>query len=159
MTPEETALPQAVAGAVRPELPAVAGAAVAEIIVEVPSYADAFSGDMGQAIGNAVELALGGFLELATASSGADAGTPIEPALAGAYELGRGEARSGRTMDALLAAYRVGARVSWRGVGRAAGEGRASGGAQGPLPRPGVALNHQLLPGRPARPHPDTGTN
>src|SRR4051812_4246328 len=114
MTPEETALPQAVADAMRPELPAVAEAAVAEIIVEVPSYADAFSGDMGQAIGNAVELALGGFLELATASSGADAGTPIEPALAGAYELGRGEARSGRTMDALLAAYRVGARVSWR---------------------------------------------
>jgi PucR-like helix-turn-helix protein len=114
MMPEETALPRAVADAMRPELPAVAEAAVAEIIVEVPSYADAFSGDMGQAIGNAVELALGGFLELATASSGADAGTPIEPALAGAYELGRGEARSGRTMDALLAAYRVGARVSWR---------------------------------------------
>jgi len=31
-----------------------------------------------------------------------------------AYALGRGEARSGRTMDALLSAYRVGARVSWR---------------------------------------------
>jgi hypothetical protein len=114
MTPEATALPPAVAEAMRPELPAVAEAAVAEIIVEVPSYADAFSGDMGQVIGNAVELALGGFLELATASTGADAGTPIQPALAGAYELGRGEARSGRTMDALLAAYRVGARVAWR---------------------------------------------
>ena len=34
--------------------------------------------------------------------------------LEGAYALGRGEARSGRSMDALLAAYRVGARVSWR---------------------------------------------
>ena len=114
MTPDETALPRAVADAMRPELPAVAEATVAEIIVEVPSYAGAFAGDMGQVIGNAVELALGGFLELATASSGADAGTPIQPALDGAYELGRGEARSGRTMDALLAAYRVGARVSWR---------------------------------------------
>ena len=31
-----------------------------------------------------------------------------------AYALGRGEARSGRTMDALLSAYRVGARVAWR---------------------------------------------
>ena len=36
------------------------------------------------------------------------------PTLEGAYALGRGEARSGRSMDALLAAYRVGARVSWR---------------------------------------------
>jgi hypothetical protein len=98
----------------RAELPSVAERTVAEIIVEVPSYADAFQGDMGRVIGNAVELALGGFLELATMSSGADASTPIRPALEGAYELGRGEARSGRSMDALLAAYRVGARVSWR---------------------------------------------
>jgi hypothetical protein len=111
---EQVEIPAAVAEAMRPELPSVAHATVAQIIVEVPSYADAFSGDMGRVIGNAVELALGGFLELATASTGADAGTPIQPALDGAYELGRGEARSGRSMDALLAAYRVGARVSWR---------------------------------------------
>jgi hypothetical protein len=108
------AIPAAVATAMRAELASVAEATVAEIIVEVPSYADAFQGDMGRVIGNAVELALGGFLELATASGGADASTPIRPALEGAYELGRGEARSGRTMDALLAAYRVGARVAWR---------------------------------------------
>jgi hypothetical protein len=111
---EGTAIPAAVADAMRAELGSVAQATVAEIIVEVPSYADAFTGDMGKVIRNAVELALGGFLELATASSGADASTPIRPALDGAYELGRGEARSGRSMDALLAAYRVGARVSWR---------------------------------------------
>src|SRR3954468_4818078 len=113
MAAEQPAIPASVATAVRAELSAVAEATVAEIIVEVPSYADAFSGDMGRVIGNAVELALAGFLELATASSG-DAGTPIRPALEGAYELGRGEARSGRSMDALLAAYRVGARVAWR---------------------------------------------
>src|SRR3954466_15130272 len=107
MTPDEIALPTAVADAMRPELPSIAEAAVAEIIVDVPSYADAFQGDMGRVIGQAVELALGDFLELATARSGADASTPIQPALEGAYELGRGEARSGRSMDALLAAYRV----------------------------------------------------
>jgi hypothetical protein len=111
---EQTAIPVAVAAAMRAELPVVAAATVAEIIVEVPSYADAFSGDMGRVIENAVELALAGFLELATASSGGDPSTPIRPAVEGAYELGRGEARSGRPMDALLAAYRVGARVSWR---------------------------------------------
>ena len=111
---EPNTIPAAVAQAMRDELPSVAGHTVAEIIVEVPSYADAFSGRMGQKIGGAVELALGGFLELATASSGADPSTPIRPALAAAYELGRGEARDGRSMDALQAAYRVGARVSWR---------------------------------------------
>jgi hypothetical protein len=114
MAQDEHAIPLHVAEAMRGELSSVAEHTVAEIIVEVPSYADAFSGDMGRVIGNAVELALGGFLELATAASGADASTPIRPALEGAYELGRGEARSGRSMDALLAAYRVGARVSWR---------------------------------------------
>jgi hypothetical protein len=114
MTPEQTAIPARVADGMRAELPSVAERTVAEIIVEVPSYADAFSGDMGRVIVNAVELALGGFLELATASSGADASTPIRPALEGAYQLGRGEARSGRSMDALQAAYRVGARVAWR---------------------------------------------
>jgi hypothetical protein len=106
--------PPAVAAALRAELAAVAEHTVAAVVVEVPSYADAFEGEMGAAIENAVQLALGGFLELAAMRSGADASTPIEPALAGAYALGRGEARDGRSMDALLAAYRVGARVAWR---------------------------------------------
>ena len=38
------------------------------------------------------------------------------PAREASYNLGRGEARSGRSMDALLSAYRIGARVSWRGL-------------------------------------------
>ncbi|MGZ4539658.1 MAG: PucR family transcriptional regulator [Blastococcus sp.] len=114
MTVPSTALPAAVADAMRADLPNVAEATIAAIVVEVPDYADAFSGDMGRTIETAVQLALGGFLELATSPGGADASTPIGPALEGAYALGRGEARSGRTMDALLGAYRVGARVSWR---------------------------------------------
>jgi hypothetical protein len=114
ITSGQNTIPAPVAAAMRAGLPSAAEATVAEIIVEVPSYADAFQGGMGRVIGNAVELALGGFLELATSAGGADASTPIQPALKGAYELGRGEARSGRSMDALLAAYRVGARVSWR---------------------------------------------
>jgi hypothetical protein len=35
-------------------------------------------------------------------------------------ELGRGEFRDGRTMEALLAAYRIGARVAWRRISAAA---------------------------------------
>jgi sugar diacid utilization regulator len=111
---DDLGIPHAVADAMRQELPAVAEQTVAAIVVEVPSYADAFGGEMGRTISNAVQLALGGFLVLASAGGGGDASTPIQPALDGAYALGRGEARSGRSMDALLGAYRVGARVSWR---------------------------------------------
>jgi PucR-like helix-turn-helix protein len=109
-----TVLPGVIAERLRADLPEVAERTVAAIVVEVPSYADAFGGEMGRAIENAVQLALGGFLELATTTGVVDAGTPIDPALEGAYALGRGEARDGRSMDALLAAYRVGARVAWR---------------------------------------------
>ncbi len=98
----------------RSELPQVAEKVVAAIIEEVPSYTDAFSGPMGATIRNAVELALAGFLSLASGRRGADPGTPTAPAVEGSYQLGRGEARSGRTTDALLAAFRIGARVSWR---------------------------------------------
>jgi hypothetical protein len=114
MTPEYVTLPPSVAAALQAELAAVAEHTVAAVVVEVPSYANAFEGEMGATIEKAVQLALAGFLELAAASGGADASTPIEPALEGAYALGRGEARDGRSMDALLAAYRVGARVAWR---------------------------------------------
>jgi hypothetical protein len=113
-TSELITFPPPVVEAMQAELPAVAEQTVATIVVEVPSYADAFSGEMGRAISNAVELALRGFLELATATGGGDPSRPIRPAMEGAYGLGRGEARSGRSMDALLAAYRVGARVAWR---------------------------------------------
>lgn len=105
--------------ALRGELAVVAERAVASIIDEVPSYAGALSGPMGSTIRNAVQLALGGFLTLATRDGESP---PMGPALEGAYQLGRGEARSGRTMEALLAAYRIGARVSWRDMSRTAVE-------------------------------------
>lgn len=112
-----------VVGALRAGLPEVAERTVAAVTVEVPSYADAFSGRMGQRIESAVQMALGAFLQLATRSQDSDPRPPLTPALDGAYELGRGEARQGRSMDALLAAYRVGARVAWREFSRTAVEG------------------------------------
>lgn len=98
----------------RAQLPGVAHDTVAAIVNEVPSYADAFTGPMGETIQGMVEVALAAFLTLASGARGGDPGMPLAPALEGAYALGRGEARSGRSMDALLSAYRVGARVAWR---------------------------------------------
>lgn len=107
--------PEAVAE-IRSALPAIAEDVVAVIIEEVPSYADAFAGPMGETIRGAVQVALGAFLSLATGRAGADPRTPAAPAVEGAYQLGQGEARSGRSTDALLSAYRIGARVSWRAM-------------------------------------------
>ena len=98
----------------REQLPQVAAHTIAAVTAEVPGYSGALSGAMGENIGAAVQMALAGFLKLAAGARDADPSTPLGPTLEGAYDLGRGEARNGRSMDALLAAYRVGARVAWR---------------------------------------------
>jgi hypothetical protein len=116
-------LDEQVVARLRARLPAVAGHTVSAVTVEVPSYAGALSGQMGENIEGAVQIALGTFLKLVERSDESDPSTPLEPALEAAYALGRGEARSGRTMDALLAAYRVGARVAWREMSTTAVEG------------------------------------
>ena len=107
--------------ALREQLPSVAAQTVAAVVHEVPSYTGALSGSMADKIEAAVQMALAGFLKLASGSRGSDPSTPLGPTREGAYALGRGEARSGRSMDALLAAYRVGARVAWRELAAAAG--------------------------------------
>jgi PucR C-terminal helix-turn-helix domain len=98
----------------RRRLPEVATHTIAAVTDEVPSYAGAFGGPMVDNVENAVQMALAGFLRLAARGRVGDQAQPLSPALEGAYALGRGEARSGRSADALLSAYRVGARVAWR---------------------------------------------
>ena len=113
---EGPVLPPQLVEVLRAQLPTVADRAVGAIIEEVPTYTGAFAGPMGDTIRNAVQFALGGFLTLASrAASG-----PMSAAIEGAYQLGRGEARSGRSAEALLSAYRIGARVSWRDMSQAA---------------------------------------
>ncbi len=116
----ELRIDDAVGAALREQLPSVAAHTVAAVVAEVPGYTGALRGSMAENIEAAVTMALGGFLKLASRSAGSDPSTPLGPTLQGAYALGRGEARSGRSMDALLAAYRVGARVAWREMARAA---------------------------------------
>src|SRR5689334_8852326 len=113
-------LPADVAALMRLDIARVAEQVIAAVIGEVPSYRDPFRGRMGRNIEIAVRTALDGFLDLAARSEGIDAGEQIESVLDAAYALGRGEARSGRSMDALARAYRVGARVAWREMSEAA---------------------------------------
>ena len=131
------ALDPRVVAALRAALPSVAEKTVAAVTAEVPGYAGALTGQMGVNIELAVQTALGAFLQLAEQAVGSDPSTPLQPAVEGAYALGRGEARSGRAMDALLAAYRVGARVSWRELSATA--------VAGGLPAPTVAQFAELV--------------
>ncbi|HET6154478.1 MAG TPA: helix-turn-helix domain-containing protein [Marmoricola sp.] len=113
-------LPTQIASEMRRDMSGVAEQVIAAVISEVPSYRDPFRGEMGRNIEIAVKVALDGFLDLASRPDGIDAGEQVDAVLEAAYALGRGEARSGRTMDALAQAYRVGARVAWREMGAAA---------------------------------------
>jgi len=113
-------LPAGVVAVMRRDITGVAEQVIAAVIHEVPSYSDPFRGEMGRNIEIAVKVALEGFLDLAARRKGIDAGDQIESVLEAAYALGRGEARSGRSMDALARAYRVGARVAWREMSEAA---------------------------------------
>lgn len=113
-------LPADTIAQMRSGMSGVAEQTIAAVVSEVPSYRDPFEGRMGRTIETAVRVALDGFLDLAARSEGIDANDRIDEVLEAAYALGRGEARSGRSMDALAQAYRVGARVSWRGMSGAA---------------------------------------
>ena len=112
----------AVLRVLRERLPAIATTTMAAVVEEVPDYTGALGGTAGDTIERAVQMAIAGFLKLAGGGSDVDPSTPLGPTREGAYALGRGEARSGRSMDSLLAAYRVGARVSWRELAQAAAE-------------------------------------
>ena len=81
----------------------------------VPAYARPLEGAFGEGIRTGVIRALEQFVSAAE-------GRPMRPARRRDiyFELGRGEAREGRGLDALLAAYRVGARVAWRHAAAAA---------------------------------------
>ena len=105
-------LPPQVVDTMQRGLADVAAQTVAAITAQVPAYGEAFGGETDTRIEEAVRGALGTLLDLV--SRGSNQGTRLAPALEAAYALGRGEARSGRSLDALLAAYRIGARVAWR---------------------------------------------
>jgi hypothetical protein len=103
------ALEPELARALAPDLPALVEEVIEAVRSAVPAYRQPLEGVVGRAVRNRVEQALGGFLELVESRD--------ETRLPGRglyVALGRGEARSGRSLDALLAAYRAGAQTAWR---------------------------------------------
>jgi len=101
-------LPPSLAAALRPVLPELAQDTVAAIGREVPDYARSLEGPFGQALRVGVQVALERFVDELSGPAAAD-----ERARAMYTGLGRGELRQGRSLDALLSAYRLGARLAW----------------------------------------------
>jgi hypothetical protein len=103
------ALPSEVADVLRPELPALADEIIDAVSEGVPDYARPMEGPFGRALRVGVEEALRQFVAMIESPEpGRGAGREVY------VNLGRGELRAGRGLDALLAAYRIGARVAWR---------------------------------------------
>ena len=105
----------------RATLPEVGDEIIAAIRDSVPEYARPLEGGFGRGVRAGVGEALSRFVD-DIERPGADP----ERWRAVYLNLGRGEVRQGRTLDALLAAYRVGARVAWRRVAEAASAAGAS---------------------------------
>jgi hypothetical protein len=108
-------LPPSVADVMEAELDAITDDILATIAREVPEYARPLEGSFGRGVRTGVGEALSQFVELIRSPSGGRG-----PGREVYVELGRGELRQGRTLDALQSAYRVGARVAWRRAAEAA---------------------------------------
>jgi hypothetical protein len=102
-----------VADTILPELPALVDDILEALRVGVPAYAQPLDGSFGRGVRLGVESALREFVELIGRPDSARHGRDVY------VNLGRGEMRAGRSLNALLAAYRLGARVAWRRISAA----------------------------------------
>lgn len=99
-------LPPGIVDVLRPALDDV-GDEMIEAVATIPAYARPLEGQLGDGIRAGVQAALRHFL------AEIEAGEPVvRPDVYSA--LGRGEMRAGRSLESLLSAYRLGARVAWR---------------------------------------------
>ncbi len=102
-------LPAEVADLVEGEIDPISTEILDSIAHEIPEYQRPLEGRFGRGIRRGVEEALAQFVALIRdPDAGREAGREVYLAL------GRGEQRAGRTLDSLQAAYRIGARISWR---------------------------------------------
>jgi hypothetical protein len=111
-------LPPEAADMLRPVLPQLADETIAAIAAEVPDYERAMEGEFGQVVRHGVEVALNRFVDVLVGER--DGGARARETY---VNLGRGEYHAGRSLEALLAAYRVGARLTWRRFVEAGTEG------------------------------------
>ncbi|WP_327314056.1 PucR family transcriptional regulator [Streptomyces sp. NBC_01235] len=110
-------VPPGLAELLRAELEAVADDVEEEVRRQVPEYARPADGAYGKNLRSAVVQALTLFVDHI-----ADPRRQAGSIAATYYELGRGEALEGRSLDALQSALRIGGLHAWRRLGRTAEE-------------------------------------
>jgi hypothetical protein len=104
-------LPASVADHLQPGLDALVEELIDAIRLRVPGYRRPLEGEFGAALRAGVADGLSQFLELIREGGELPAATRRQY-----VEFGRWEAREGRRLESLLAAYRLGARISWRRI-------------------------------------------
>ena len=107
-------LPPEIADVIEPLLDDLTAEIIDAIASEVPEYQRPLEGSFGRGVYRGVGEALGLFVALIR-----DPDTGLELGREVYVDLGRGELSQGRTLDALLSAYRIGARVAWRSIAAA----------------------------------------
>lgn len=109
-------LPAEISDRLRPLIDEVVAEIISTIPRDVPDYAMPMEGRFGDGVRRGVSVALNRFLDLPGTRLPA-----LSPDSVWVYEsLGRGEVRQGRSLSSLLAAYRSGARVTFRLIARIA---------------------------------------
>ncbi len=103
-------LPAGIADLMDPKISAIREEILESIGREIPAYTRPLSGAFGEAVRGGVDQALAQFVAMVRdpETSMREEGTRIYAAL------GRAEMEAGRSIGALLAAYRIGAQVAWR---------------------------------------------
>src|SRR4051812_25622052 len=116
-----TRLPKgsAVSDALRPAVPRLVDEMIDAIRAEIPAYDRPLRGLFGQRVRGSTTASVERFLALIAGEE-----HDMRRSSDLYVELGRNEVRSGRPIDTLLGAYRIGARVMWRGF---AAEGQSKG--------------------------------
>ncbi len=95
----------------RPNLSALVEEVIEAVRADVPAYRRPLEGQFGAGLREGVAEALAQFLDLI------EEGGELAPRAKQLYvDFGRWEAGEGRRLEALLAAYRLGARISWRRI-------------------------------------------
>jgi hypothetical protein len=101
-----------IVAALRAGVPRACERVIAAIRAEIPAYNQPLRGEFGRTLRSGVDGAIGRFVDMIEHGE-IDA---LGPARSLFYGLGRSEFLQGRPLDALLGAYRVGARVAWQEI-------------------------------------------
>src|SRR4051812_30842957 len=131
----------AVSTTLRPAVPRLVDEMIDAIRAEIPAYDRPLQGDFGERVRGSTTASVERFLAL-IAGEERDARGRSDLYV----ELGRNEVRSGRPIDTLLGAYRIGARVMWRGVAPGGGAARAAPRRPPPPGRGGVGHPRRAPP-------------